>query len=167
MSAPVRQKDRIAELEAKLEAMTKLLQMQKIEESSIGGDESSAEIYPEKITGARSSKKRRLRAASTKDAFEETDRNAAGPSRIDWELDDVIPREVQIQIFQTYCSQIEPVFPFPIAKDYETLREKHPLLLHAITFAASRGILSSDTQDKLSGIITKLLSFEKDRKSKK
>jgi hypothetical protein len=164
----VRQKDRIAELEAKLEAMTKLLQLQKIQESSIDRHEFSPGVtQPEKIAPGRSSKKRRLQTSSAIDDAEATDRNSSNSSRIEWDLDDVIPREVQTQILHNYRDQMETVFPFPVTKDYEILREKHPLLLHAIIFAASRGILLSETQDKLSGIITKLLSPEKVRNSKK
>jgi hypothetical protein len=159
----VRQKDRIAELEAKLEAMTKLLQLQEIQDSSIDGNETSPGVtHPQKTAAGRSSKKRRLQTAS-----EYVDRSSESSSKIDWDLDDVIPREVQIQIFYIYHDQMAAVFPFPVTKDYETLREKHPLLLHAIIFAASRVILPSHTQDKLSGIITKLLAPERVRNSKK
>lgn len=162
VSAPIRQKDRIAELEAKLEAMTKLLQLQDIRESPIDGEEiSPGATYPQSAISGRSTKKRRLQVTS-----EDVDKDVANSDQINADLDDVIPREIQIQVFHNY-RELETAFPFPVTKNYDTLREKHPLLLHAIIFAASRIVLPSDTQDKLSGIITKLLAPERVRNSKK
>ncbi|CZR65007.1 uncharacterized protein PAC_14907 [Phialocephala subalpina] len=103
----------------------------------------------------RSSKKRRVEA-SVVDDFEDLERSSSNQDGSKLEINHVVPRAIQIQLLCKYREEIEPVFPFPIMKVYEELRERSPLLLQAVVYAASPGVLSSGVQDELTSIVMKL-----------
>ncbi|KAH7305126.1 hypothetical protein BKA65DRAFT_202429 [Rhexocercosporidium sp. MPI-PUGE-AT-0058] len=176
ITAPVRKKDRIAELEAQLEEMTRLLRMQELQESTSAstsdagtgsgsrtspgtpGSLDTRTVQPRGIE--RGSKKRRLEGASVD--YGSLNRNARS-----LEVDNVAPIEMQKQLLEKYKNEMQPVFPFPVNHDYEVLREQHPLLLQAIVFAACPGVLSVDDQDEVTMIAVKLAAPDKIAKGEK
>jgi hypothetical protein len=175
VSPPIRQKDRIAELEAKLEEVTKLLQLQQLQGPSPGvSSEGSARSPTGHDAGhaapkaaERSSKKRRLQSASIVDGLEAPQDSSPSQSNTVLAIDHVISREVQQQILHKYHNEFEASFPFPITQEYETLREKFPLLLLSVISAACVGVVPDDVQDELTSIIMKLLAPEKIVKANK
>jgi len=172
VTPPMRQKDRIAELEAKLEEVTKLLRVQEIQDSSSNTSARSSPGIPKelkaepKVAGSHS-KKRRLESASIAEYLEDHETSSLDDRESKLEIDRVVSQPIQRQIFSKYRQEIEPVFPFPVAKTYEVLRDDHPLLLQAVVFAASSGVVSLGVQDELTSIVLKLLAPDEIAKCKK
>jgi hypothetical protein len=103
----VRKKDRIAELEAQLEEMTRLLRMQEIQDT---GSESRVGVSPETPVSldsripelravGRGSKKRRLEATSVDTGVDGSPHRSAGDGL---EIDHVVSTEVQRQLVDKY-----------------------------------------------------------------
>jgi len=82
-------------------------------------------------------------------------------------IDPLVSRPLQMQLFSRYRNEMEEVFPFPVANTFEILHEHHPILLQAVIFAASPGIVSLGVQDELTSAIMKLLAPDEIAKSKK
>lgn len=158
VTLPVRKKDRIAELEAKLEAMTKLLQAQSIQESSPNASTYALPATPNSLdTGPQTpepafiaSKKRRLDPAPTGTSTEQGD----------FDLDHVVPRDVQELLLRKYCNEITPIFPLAVMNSYKELRETYPFLLKAVCFAASAGVVASEAQDELTSMVMRMFDPE-------
>jgi hypothetical protein len=72
-----------------------------------------------------------------------------------------------MQILQKYRNKFEPAFPFPVRKNYETLREECPLLLQSVIFAASPGLVSPVVHKELVAVVMNLLAPEEITKVKK
>ena len=178
VSPPVRQKDRIAELEAKLEEMTKLLRLQEIQaplpdvsskESpmvSASPDAGNAESRESRESG-KSSKRKRFKTVSNASEVRNLNRISSNRGSSNLAIDHLVPRAIQIQILQKYRNEFEPAFPFPITKDYETLRGEFPLLLQSVVFAASPGLVSLAVHDELVAIVMNLLTPGEITKAKK
>ncbi|CZT07972.1 uncharacterized protein RCO7_09627 [Rhynchosporium graminicola] len=167
VTAPVKKKDRIAELEAKLEEMTRLLRVQELGDSAsdagtgnesrsgggtspattVNSEETSSSGTKAAASGGRGSKKRRLENASPE---------ADGVGSFD--MDYVVLEEIQRLLLDKYQNEMQPVFPFDIRHGYDVLRDQHPMLLQAIIFAASPGVLSADEQDAITNIAVKLVA---------
>ncbi|KUJ07063.1 uncharacterized protein LY89DRAFT_661296 [Mollisia scopiformis] len=139
VTTPVRQKDRIAELEARIEEVTKLLRLQEIQEPS----SHKANVVEDRGIGSANHENGVL------------------------DIDHVLPRSIQMQLLEKYRSDIEPVFPFAIIKSYETLRGESPVLLQAVIFVASLGRLSTDIQDELTSLVMDSLTPDEIAKAKK
>lgn len=162
----MRQKDRVAELEAKLEALTKLLEAQQIH-VSVDGIESlntpslSSTSTPKSTVQETSSKKRRLDTAAPNGQFsEKIDENSRAPIRV-LEIDHLIPRDIQMQAFDKFCTEMEPRFPLAslaVKSDYETLRESCPVLLQTVIFAASPGKVSNQVQVSVTEVVMALFA---------
>ncbi|KAE9379981.1 hypothetical protein N431DRAFT_552242 [Stipitochalara longipes BDJ] len=175
VSPPMRQKDRIAELEAKLEEVTKLLRLHEIQEpspdvSSQGSpmrQVSLDAVRAEPRAPGRSSKKRRLKSTSTVDGYGDLQNGSPGQSNSTLAIDHVVSRALQKQILHKYRTEVEQAFPFPVRKDYETLREEHPLLLQSVIFVASPSMVSAAVHDELTSIVMKLLAPEEIAKAEK
>ena len=175
VSPPVRQKDRIAELEAKLEEVTKLLRLHEIQElspdQSIQGSPRSQisveAVQAEPEAPLRSTKKRRLKSTSTVEGFGDLRNSSPYQSRSILEIDHVLSSALQKQILHKYRNEYERAFPFPVRKEYEILRDECPLLLQSVIFVASPSVVSPAVHDDLTSIVIKLLSPEGIAKTKK
>ncbi|KAG4436092.1 hypothetical protein IFR05_008412 [Cadophora sp. M221] len=181
ITAPVRKKDRIAELEAQLEEMTRLLKMQEIRDptsastsvSNAGnGIGDAIEHWMPVCLNTRAgqpkslgvgSKKRRLEATSVDNGLDGSPERKP-PSL---EIDHVVSIETQKQLLDKYQNEMQPVFPFPVRHEYKVLREQHPLLLQAVVFAACPGFLPVDTQDEVTTIAVRLTAPNEIAKQKK
>jgi len=154
VSAPIRQKDRITELEAKIEALTKLLESQQIR-GPVDETESPRSVsslhstkMPKTTISENTSKKRRIEAVSPNDdSLEHIVKDSSTDGSL--EIDHLVPRDIQVQSFDRYRNEIQPRFPLaPLAatRDFNALRESYPVLLQTVIFAASQGMLSNDVQ---------------------
>lgn len=168
ISPPIRQKDRVAELEAKIEALTRLLEAQDIQvpspsvnagtpASSRGGVSESIPATPLSSFTAETSKKRRLEGSSQN--FNRAS-NGIGDSLASdgrsLELDAVIPSTVQMQVLDRYRKEIQPRLSLASLMekgDYEYLRSTYPILLQAVIYAASLGFVSMDVQEDISKVV--------------
>jgi hypothetical protein len=79
----------------------------------------------------------------------------------------VVSRTLQKEILHKYRNEYEPAFPFPVRKDYDTLRERYPLLLQSVIFVASPSVLSPALHDELTSIVIKLLDPKEIAKAEK
>ena len=143
LSPPKRQKDRVAELEAQVEALSKLLESQKLQaEEADSGSRSrsqSQEIF--------SSKKRR---------FDETAIRETASNTTTGGIDHIVAPSTQKTIFCRYRDEIIPKFslvPLGEAVDYDSLRQELPLLLHATVYGACQGILPPEVHDQIGKIL--------------
>ena len=158
ITPPKSQKDRVAELEAQVATLTKLLESQKISvppgaatipttssDSNALNNPGSRQPLPQK--------KRRL------DPDAGPDEDSPDFNRI--QLDAVISQDVQKKILRRYIHEIMPGFPLiPITGDpsYDALRQSRPLLLQAIVYAACPGMISIESQEEISQLIMKLFA---------
>merc|ERR1712225_124261 len=126
VSAPIRKKDRIAELEAQLEEMTRLLRKQELHDERTRTPDSRA-VGVGAVNGR---KKRRLSGDDGRNALE----NGNASARDELEIDHVVSKEVQRALVVKYRNEMEPVFPFAVRHGYDVLRERHPILLQAVIF---------------------------------
>jgi hypothetical protein len=158
VSVPMSQKSRIAELEAKLEAVTKLLAAQ-----TMNGGQSSLESAVSNINApnpepfALKSKKRRLDFLVS-DEMVENEEEIPSIEGNGLEIDRVVSHELQIQCLIRYHTELDTVFPIPVLKNYDVLREKYPQTLQAVVFAACVGIVSWQQQDDITDIVLTLLT---------
>lgn len=167
LSAPKRQKDRVAELEAQVAALTRLLQQQGIDDPGAAAMEYSQDgtaTATGEIDG--NARKRRLLddspAGSSLEYVSGTPMSSKdGENQELSKLDRIVPLDLQARVLEQYLTQIVPAFPLvPIAGDQtlEALRAERPILLQAIIYAASPGVLSLDMQDDVSRMFLNRLS---------
>ena len=164
ITPPKRQKDRVAELEAQVRTLTELLEQQKLlhAKAAVGASsdsDGSSGVEGNANTDAGPQKKRKLSGDLVNGASLHDDRK--DPKSI--EADAFVPRETQQVILEKYLNQLVPVFPLcPITgnSDYESMRKSRPLLLQAIVYAGSPGVVSPDVQEQLGKIIMGLFAIE-------
>jgi anti-sigma factor RsiW len=165
LAPPKRQKDRVAELEAKVEALTKLLNAQGLQDPTVetrrlptpstGTDEQSE---PEVLVA--SQKKRKLETSvyerelqnSTDDSSPEGLHADIDDPNVATRLDRLVSVETQQRVLDEYIASYQsvlPVVPLPGGTKIESLRETMPHVLHAIVYIASCGLLPWDLQDKI------------------
>ncbi|TKA22574.1 hypothetical protein B0A50_08144 [Salinomyces thailandicus] len=157
VTPPKRQKDRVAELEAKVQSLTRLLEAQGLStgvSSSVDDDETAHEeaAPPPPINDNTSSKKRRL---ETTTAAERPSAVAIGGSTTS-RLDRVVPVHLQSRILSRYIHDVYPHFPIlPIPADHglEIMRSTRPKLLHAIIYAGSTGFLTLEDQEEVAKLL--------------
>lgn len=153
ITPPKRQKDRVAELEAQVKTLTKLLEQQKIQTANAQAAASdqvvsngSSENDLDTVTNPQ--KKRKL-SNDVRDG-NDLDYDPRGPEGI--EMDAFVSRETQQRLLDKYQNELVPTFPLcPIVGkcEYEEMRKSRPLLLQAIVYAASPGVISTDVQENL------------------
>lgn len=183
LSAPKRQKDRVAELEAQVAALTKLLQKQGIQDPTVAAtqyDEDSIATSPQQpaVTGETNGNARKRRLLDDLPASNSVEYISSTPvSSRDGDnsdiarLDRIVSLELQGCILERYLTEIVPVFPLvPIRGDQslDALRAERPILLQAIIYAASPGVLSLDTQEDVARVFLNRLSgtnFDQGEKS--
>lgn len=179
VSAPVRKKDRIAELEAQLEEMTRLLRLRENSDGGMGPEGRIGETTPRTPVsmdartrtpelgvrggrwGGRGNKKRRLSGDDGRDVTNGRDVEAV------LEIDHVVSKEMQRSLVDKYQNEMEPVFPFAVRHGYDVLRDRHPLLLQAVVFAACPGVLPIEAQDEVATIVMKLVAPDEVEKVEK
>ena len=148
VTPPKRQKDRVAELEAQVESLSKLLQAQKLGVATAIKDEEGGSVRSADTPTTDSSKKRRLNNNDSRETLAESEVN---------DVDHVVPQALQRTIFDRYVNEVIPRFnlvPLPQPYDYDTLRSKEPLLLQAVMYAGCLGILPADAQDEVGRVLT-------------
>jgi hypothetical protein len=166
LAPPKRQKDRVAELEAKVAELTKLLDAQGLQnttpesgDTSTSGTGSDEQSDTEVTVSLR--KKRKLDAS----AYSSNGPSSAeGPSPASSSgdtkgvngttsrLDDLLPASEQQRVLDEYIAFYQPllmVAPLPRGTQASLLRITMPNTLHAIVYIASCGILSWDLQDRI------------------
>lgn len=166
LAPPKRQKDRVAELEAKVEALTKLLNAQGLQDPSAveatrlstpstGVDEPSDGQVPVAFQ-----KKRKLETSVyERELQNSTDESSPEGLHADvnvgndtGRLDRLVSIELQQRVLDEYIATYQsvlPVVPLPSGTEVGSLRETMPHVLHAIVYIASCGVLSWDLQDKI------------------
>lgn len=162
ISKPRRSKDRVAELEAKVNALTRLLEAQGISPEGSPTtnsleDEPSARASNDGTAPSNFSKKRRLEndvqspfeGSPQADASETPRFNEEG---ISTRLDHLVPRDVQRQIVDKYVNVVMPKFPFvqlPPGTTLETLRATKPLLCQALLSTQGPEYLDNEVQEEI------------------
>ncbi|KXT03590.1 hypothetical protein AC578_9986 [Pseudocercospora eumusae] len=156
LTAPKRQKDRVAELEAQVASLTRLLHAQGIHEADI--HTSGQDIGNDDSPNLLASKKRRLHEGSPEQSGSSvTDETSTGPADADiLRLDALISSDLQHRCYWRYCNDVLPVFPLvplPDGHSLLELRHKRPVLYLAIMYGASPGCLDSVQQDHVAQLL--------------
>jgi len=166
LAPPKRQKDRVAELEAKVEALTKLLSAQGLQDPTVearrlptpstGTDEQSD---PEPTVALQKKRKletsiyeRELQTSSTDDSSHEGLHADLNDGNVASRLDRLVSIELQQRVLDEYIASYQSVLavvPLSTGTKVETLRDTMPHVLHAIVYIASCGVLSWELQDKI------------------
>jgi len=173
--APKRQKDRVAELEAQVANLTRLLKAQGIDnpEAATPGDlrdaSTSVSSPPSSTVAATASfsKKRRLdgtnsealrttRSPPTSTSLSVSAASTETFNADTFKLDQILPYELQQHLLDRYLDHISPSFPFvPITGDcsLDSLRRHRPILLQSVMYAAGVGILTYDMQEDIAHLL--------------
>ena len=156
LAPPKRQKDRVAELEAKVAELTKLLGAQGLQNSTLEArDASTSGTGSEEHSDHEvkvSSKKRKLdRSAHSSNKGQSS---TEGPSPMSSggdnsesisRLDSILPLDLQQKCVEEYIKSYQPllmVVPLASGTQASLLRGTMPNTLHAIVYISSVGILS-------------------------
>ena len=140
----------MAELEAKVASLTKLLEAQGLQDSTSPEDADTADT-PATSTGSGldkgAGKKRKLEATSRAEPdIDEEPRHL---------LDHLVTTEQQQKVVDNYVQELVPRLPIvPVRGDYsvKALRSKSPTLFGAIIYAGSQGVLDLDTQEEIAKV---------------
>ncbi|KAK3715956.1 hypothetical protein LTR37_006686 [Vermiconidia calcicola] len=169
VTPPKRQKDRVAELEAQVEALTKQLASQHIQSAAVDSsldDNAMAKPIAATSISPFPQKKRRLEEEAWSGA-----RQASGRlSGAAFDLDAIVSSVTQQQLVKLYMAIIVPIFPLvPLEGelDWGSLRRDRPILLQAIVYVACPGVLSIDTQEEVGKVVMDLFASEAMAESEK
>ncbi|KAI5369301.1 Putative zn(2)-C6 fungal-type DNA-binding domain-containing protein [Septoria linicola] len=164
LSAPKRQKDRVAELEAQVAELTRLLHSQQIIQSPSDTPPEDEQSPPADTPGAYATATKKRRLELDPDAPENSI-NSPGTHPTETsdlqKLDQILSHDLQQRTLTRYAKDISPLFPMVPARDDHTLpylRTKKCLLLLAFLYAASPGFLTLDTQEDLAGLLLDAVS---------
>lgn len=166
LAPPKRQKDRVAELEAKVKELTALLNAQGLQDNpreaksrSSSGTGSDAQSDNEAVVSSQKKRKLDVSAYSSTEPSSTKDASPASSSGYNNDdpngvcrLDGMIPVDLQQRVLDEYISSYQPllgVVPLPQGTQASQLRVTMPNTLHAIVYIASCGILSWDMQDRI------------------
>lgn len=164
LTRPQRQKDRVKELEDHVASLTRLLQAHGIDSSprtEDGQQDPPARVDHAPVTA----KKRRYvpetpitaTVAATMDAKMAADQLRPDLTR----LDRVVSSEVQGQLVGRYLTEIVPKFPVvPINGDcsVNALKQDRPILLLAVIWAGSVGVLNYEAQEEVADVLLRCLA---------
>ncbi|KAK5112083.1 hypothetical protein LTR85_011664 [Meristemomyces frigidus] len=170
ITPPKSQKDRVAELEAKVQALTRLLEAQGL--ASLGSSDASDEYGTDQTRALDSgggfiagTKKRRLEE-SRSDRLMGTESGSRkeitqGITAVSYGnatsgLDQIVSVEIQARILHRYTTEVYPQFPvlaLPADHTLEVLRSSQPRLLQAITYAVGWPVLSAEIQDNVAKLL--------------
>ena len=152
ISTPKRQKDRVAELEAEVESLRRMLTAQSLGSISPTDNDSKAlsQKKTKSIEPAINWKKRRLSSSSfSPSADVETEQQHV------FRLGHIVSEELQERLFAKYRDKFVPVFPFvPIPRTWslETLRSLRPFMLEAIIYAVCHGEVPRDLEEDIAKV---------------
>lgn len=158
------QKDRVAELEAQVAALTRLLASQNLGSQSINStpDEPRSESGLDEPSSCNvSKKKRRLEEVSSYHS----------ESSLLHRLDQIVPPDLQRYLIEKYVNCVVPLVPLVLLPDdwtLEQLRETKPVLFQTIVYSMSTGNLSELDQERLASIVLdtfESLATEENQKS--
>jgi hypothetical protein len=165
LAPPKRQKDRVAELEAKVEALTRLLNTQGLqdpaaEERRLPTPSTGADEPSEPSATVISQKKRKLETSvyerelqnSTDDSSPEGLHADVSAGNVTSRLDRLVSIDLQQRVLDEYIASYQSVLavvPLSSGTRVESLRETMPHVLHAIVYIASCGVLPWELQDKI------------------
>lgn len=173
LAAPKRQKDHIADLEAQIATLTRLLREQGIQDpgllgtqSADGSEGTSSQKSSLTVAASNNVRKRRLLNHSTDSTSVEyisgSSLSLQDIADVDFtRLDKIVSRAEQERILNQYLTAILPLFPMvPIQGDFslEALRRDRPVLLQSIIYAASPGLISVEQQEDVAMILLERLS---------
>lgn len=155
------QKDRVAELEAQVENLTRLLQAQGIRDPSVINSTPESDVVNPSISEKAQNKKRRIDDASSSSGPNDSPMTSSlvPPETQDLNvtaLDEIVDYEAQGQLLEHYLQNQFSVFPLvPITGDcsLESLRAEHLVVLYAVIYAAAPGIISVEKQESVSKIL--------------
>jgi hypothetical protein len=164
LAPPKRQKDRVAELEAKVAELTKLLGAQGLQNATLEAKDAStsgtgSEEHSDHEVVA-SSKKRKLDRSAYSSNKGQSSTEGPSPmssgggdnSETTSRLDSILPLDLQQKVVEEYIKSYQPllmVVPLASGTQASLLRKTMPNTLHAIVYIASVGILSWDLQDRI------------------
>lgn len=164
LAPPKRQKDRVAELEAKVAELTKLLGAQGLQNATLEARDAStsgtgSEEHSDHEVAA-SSKKRKLDRSAYSSNKGQSSTEGPSPmssgggdnSETTSRLDSILPLDLQQKVVEEYIKSYQPllmVVPLASGTQASLLRKTMPNTLHAIVYIASVGILSWDLQDRI------------------
>ncbi|KAF2483994.1 hypothetical protein BDY17DRAFT_322880 [Neohortaea acidophila] len=164
VTPPKTQKDRVAELEAQVASLTRLLQSQNIDTPSLDGltpiSNSSLSVdgnlpQAEAENGLPQKKRRREQDELSNGA------TSSGCRFSLTELDMLIVQDLQESLVEKYRHDLVRLVPIvPIAEDwtYQRLRTEKPVLLQTIVYAASSGSVSEEVNEHLGRIVLETLT---------
>lgn len=164
ITPPKRQKDRVAELEAQVRTLTGLLEQQKIKTAQTSAGplpDRDGDIGSESQTATLSNSQKKRKLSGDSKAGVASKYGSSDPESI--EADAFVSRETQQLLLSKYINELFPVFPLcPITgdNDYQSMRKSRPLLLQAIVYAASPGVVSPDVHEQLGKIVTGVFATE-------
>ncbi|EME49348.1 hypothetical protein DOTSEDRAFT_68208 [Dothistroma septosporum NZE10] len=154
LSTPRRQKDRVAELEAQVAALTRLLQAQGLQEPGVSEDGISTVTASPASQGGNVTKKRRFvcsSASSRASPIPPSDNQRKDEATWDpFKIDQTLSLEEQRLVLQRYLTEVVPIFPLvplPGESSLELLKVQRRTLLQAVMYAGSTGILPIDKQE--------------------
>jgi hypothetical protein len=164
LAPPKRQKDRVAELEAKVAELTRLLDAQGLqntvlEAGDVPGSGTGSEEQSDTEIPVSSQKKRKLEvSAYSSNGPSSTEGPSPASSGGDTNyvnspanrLDALVPPDLQQRVLDEYITSYQPLLmisPLSSGTQASLLRTTMPNTLHAIVYIASCGILSWDLQD--------------------
>ncbi|CZT17191.1 uncharacterized protein RCC_03023 [Ramularia collo-cygni] len=161
LSQPKRQKDRVAELEAQVETLTRLLQAQGIRDPAVISSTPASEALNLAASDKAKKKRRRVDDASSYSASNDSPTGSSSETSQGQDLnvailDQTVDYATQEQLLNRYLNKQLPVFPLvPINGDcsLDVLRNERPVLMYAVIYAAGPGILSEDQQESVSKIL--------------
>ena len=164
LAPPKRQKDRVAELEAKVAELTKLLGAQGLQNDTLeaGGASTSGTASEEQSdheVAVSSRKKRKLDRSAYSSNKGQSSTEGPSPASSGGDnghsssrLDSILPLDLQQKVLEEYVRSYQPllmVVPLASGTQARLLRNSMPNTLHAIVYIASVGILSWDLQDRI------------------
>jgi hypothetical protein len=147
VTPPKRQKDRVAELEAQVEALTRMLQAQGIDRPAPATTPDAGAAAADSST----SKKRRRNEHE-----QPTLQAVAFGSSSTFELDRLVPVQTQARILHKFVTEMLPAYPImPPTGDWslEVLRTTKPALLKAITYVGCPGMIPEDDQEEVARLL--------------
>lgn len=159
VTPPKTQKDRVAELEAQVQQLTKLLEAQNMNstqpQNSSQSEERDSVSEPSPTANLPASL-----ASQKKRKLDDTAIGRISSSTVDSNdvlarLDAIIDRQTQSALVERYINEVfkrMPLVPIAGNSDYESLRNERPTLLLAALYAASTGVLSEEVHNEVAKV---------------
>ncbi|KAM3418729.1 hypothetical protein BST61_g4703 [Cercospora zeina] len=166
LTAPRRQKDRVAELEAQVAQLTRLLESQHIQVPSAAppsASQSNQDDSPTSALPGTGTKKRRLQSDGNTPRSTASSPGTQQDSEMSdvQRLDRILSYKLQQQALTRYITEVASLFPAvpaPADCSLAEMRANNPTLLLAFLYAASPGFLPLSTQEDIAQVLLNCLS---------